>query len=310
MLASAVPAAAKISDAVGRLPIHLLLENAAGANNDELADMLRTLAKVQPTSIKTQDRVHRRSSAMLGNARGSDGNRAAQARYAEREAAALLSKIGWLNSTPLHVAAARPGVSVEVLRVLLEACPAAATIPDILGRTPLHRLALNPSVTRPLLECAIRYGNGALIQKNNWGRTPLCSLAFNHDVRPTELADMMNYVAKQFPPAMLMKDSQVRPAKIKGDPPQIIEDRTPLLVLCERADVTTTMLAKVLEVLPEASLMPDGFGATPLLTVSRRKDLSATHNLQLRTVLNKYIARATKGLGKKSSSALPPAAAH
>ena len=295
MLASAVPSAAKISDAVGRLPIHLLLENAAGVDNSDLADMLRTLAKVQPTSIKTQDRVHRRTSAWLGTSRASDGARASQARAATKETDALLSKIGWVNRTPLHVAVARPGVSVEVLRVLLEACPAAATVSDVLGRTALHRLVLNPDVSRPLLECAIAYGKGALMQKNRWGRTPLASLAFNKDVSPDDLADMMSYVARQFPAAMLMKDTQVRPAKVKGGAPVTIGDRTPLLVLCERPDVSTTMLAKVLEIQPEASLMPDGFGATPMLTISRRKDLSATHNLELRAVLNEYIAQALKG---------------
>jgi ankyrin repeat protein len=295
MLASAVPAAAKVSDKIGRLPIHLLLENAHGASNSELTEMLRTLARVQPTSVKTQDRVHKRTHALVGTARGPDGQRASQARAAQRDAEAMLHKLNWLNRTPLHVAAARPGVTVEMLRAMLEVCPTAAKVLDVLGRTPLHRLVLNPSVTRPLLECAIRYGDGALMQQNHWGRTPLASLAFNHSVSPDDLADMMGYVAQQYPPAMLTKDFEVLPAKKKGDPPLTRQDRTPLLVLCERPDVTTTMLEKVLEVEPQAALMPDGYGATPTLTLSRRKDISTATSLKLRAVVKKYIDKATRG---------------
>ena len=294
MLASAVPAAARVSDVVGRLPIHLLLENAHGVSNSDLAKMLTTLGKVQPNTIKTQDRVHKRTQVLRGAAtRGTDAARASQARAAKQEADAMLSKRNWLNRTPLHVAAARPGVSVQVLTALLNACPNACKVSDVLGCTALHRLVLNPSVTVEKLQCMIQYGDGALMQQNHWGRTPLASLAFNHDVKPDDLAEMMGYVARQYPPAMMSKDIEVLPPKEKGGEPQKRQDRTPLLVLCERSDVTPKMLEKVLEVEPQAALVTDGYGATPTLTISRRKDISTTLSMELRAVVTKFIEKAT-----------------
>ena len=89
---------------------------------------------------------------------------------------------------------------------------------------------------------------------------------------------MLAFLARAHPKAVLLQDS--------------LSAATPLMILCQRADVTPRMLESVLNVQPQAAIICDGYGASPVLTVSRRTEISTEKTMKLRAVLEASIANA------------------
>jgi ankyrin repeat protein len=297
-LCQSVPKASVVRDSVGRLPLHVLLENVPRGPAEKLAAIVGTLASVEASSIGTKDFLHEMSYRHSGVVRASDGARAHSTTTleAERMARKLLhaTKAGdhILNRTPLHVLCDRKDVSAPLLSQLAAQCPQATLAKDQQGRTPLHRLAINGNANLEMLTALVEHGRGALGMQTTWGRTPLATSCFNRGVPRDRLPSMLGFLARMHPSAMLLRDIHLVAPKRKGDRPQPREDRTPLLVLCQRPDVNAAMLSSVLAAEPQAAVIPDGLGATPLVTISRRRDLSPKHVMKLRAVLEVAIAQA------------------
>jgi ankyrin repeat protein len=107
-------------------------------------------------------------------------------------ASAMTNSFG---ATPLHLAAAQPGVSQSIATVLAIGTPDAASVQDRLKRTPLHVAAQNTYATNLLIKTLAELNPGAAAVKTQRGHLPLHLAAQSQAKEPVIRALIKAYPA-------------------------------------------------------------------------------------------------------------------
>ncbi|KAL3794674.1 hypothetical protein HJC23_010102 [Cyclotella cryptica] len=111
------------------------------------------------------------------------------------DANAASSMTNSFGATPLHLAAAQPGVSQSIATVLAIGTPGAASVQDRLKRTPLHVAAQNTYATNLLIKTLAELNPGAAAVKTQRGHLPLHLAAQSQAKEPVIRALIKAYPA-------------------------------------------------------------------------------------------------------------------